>query len=570
MRKFFSLLIVLSITLTGCSSSASLNPMTFDDLQLSRVEGVKRSLDDVDSFIYTKVSDSVLVDSSVLLKPADKDVNNINELLNKLHSFIGRGVGDGVAEHYANYILFEMVNTPYTWQVAKTDILGFDGASRLFFVDVTYQTTSLNKYVIPKSKIPLGSPNYDALSQKRYSDYTSILTLKSMGSHALAAPLEEAFTRNWGSPAEVRAEQQGVTLLERLRTRWYDDANPPGLGALTYNGSLSNLASGTMTFRYVMQYNLNLGEERGLLINAVYLKDYNLTGGTGISQASVQGSEVLTPFIKSLLDSYFKAEETSNYIGLYSMFTDFASIDKYYEDLSNYVYINTPTYRFNIVSRNGDMLKVLVTRQVQRKAKGSETSYPTYEEDLLFDLYLSPDDKVKINNITLVKSTLTSEPLSVVKDVTSISEKMQYSTATFTNENKAKIEELLKSFGDVVITKSTDSQQFASLLDKGIQTSVISSMVDTINSVQGNPTKKVTYIKSWGDSSNSYASVTLREIFTGGTGTYDTEAVVGLVNRGGDWKIVSYTRLLNVKLDSNIVNTDNAFVVNSVQGRVVN
>lgn len=564
------MMIMLLFLLSGCSGTKVANPMTYVDLQQSRMEQVTRGLDEVDEFIYNKVSDSVLVDPSVLLGVSSKDEGNIHGLLNDVHSYLGRGVGPVMDESYANYILYEMIKTPYTWQVAKTDILGFDGASRLFFVDVTYQTTEQHKQVIPASRIPLGSPNYDALAQKRYSDYTAILTLKGMGSYHLAEPLEAEFVRNWGSPQSVRNEQQGIALLDRMKNRWVDPEEEMTLGSLTYEGSLSNIASAKMTVRYVMKYNLNLGEERGLLIDSVYLKDYSLSGGVGSVDRVVQGSEVLTPFIKALLDSYFKAEETSNYIGLYGMYNDFSKIDKYYEDVSNYVYLNTPTYKFKITSRNGDNVQVLVTRQLQKKAKGSGSSFSTYEEDLLFDLILSADDRVRVKSVTLVGCELTSEPLSVVRDVTSISEKLQYSTATFTQVNKEKIEEVIKSFGDVVISKDTESHIFVRLIDRGVQTNVIASMVETINSIQGNPTKKVTYIKSWNDSSNSYATVTLREVFTGGSSTYDTESVIGLVNRSGEWFIVNYTRVLNVKLDTNVVPTEGAFVVNSSSGRINN
>ncbi|MNV43457.1 hypothetical protein D3C71_1351700 [compost metagenome] len=173
-------------------------------------------------------------------------------------------------------------------------------------------------------------------------------------------------------------------------------------------------------------------------------------------------------------------------------------------------------------------------------------SLPTYDERLLYTLVLDNDDKIRIKSVTLLDSTLVGEPISVIKNVSGISDLIQYSGESFTDTNKAKVEEAIKSFNEVVFQAKIGTDAFSNTVDLGVSQSVVQKMSDVITAIP-NATRKVNYIVSWNTKTNVYVSLTIREVFETTEGNYDTESVIDLVNRGGVWKVVNYTRVLNVK-----------------------
>ena len=330
-----SLLTGCSLNSSGASKLANIPSMTLDEVAGTRL--VASTNAEVESEIYNYVSDRIIVDGSKLIKVTAEDEKNITNLLANINTQLQGKGGNVLTDEYANYLLLEFAKTPYEWKQSNKEIKGFDPAARLYFVDVTYTTTGTYKSVVPDSKIPNGHPDSDAMKQKRYTDYITMLTAKYQGDLEKYGLLNRSFLNTWGELEGIFDEQQGVSLYERTLKKGTQSG---GIGKLTYSGIVSNnkLNTGaTMTIRYVLKYALNLGEETDLTVEALYLKNYTLNDYEKILNSytldDYTSIEILKPFIDQLILSYNKCVEESNHIGLYKLFDNYATIDKYYDEI---------------------------------------------------------------------------------------------------------------------------------------------------------------------------------------------------------------------------------------------
>lgn len=551
-KKFICVLLCMTSVggiLTGCSASSdieSIPPLSLEEVAGSRL--VNLSNEEKESIVYKYVTDSIIVDKENLIGVSDKDVKAINGLFSRVNEFLKGKKNGAIPDEYGNYLLMEFAKTPYEWEQSKVDIIGFDPAARLYFVDVTYKTTGTLKQVVPDSKIVNGEPNEELLKQKRYNDYVSYLTAKSSGNPNAPAILAK-FENAWGSVKSIKESQSGVSLLER--TRQINNTSG-GIGKLTYSGLVSEpkLNRGaTMTVRYVLKYNFNLGEETDLGVESLYLKDYQLDNVEELYNSYVlhdpTGIEVLKPFIDQLVNSYQKAVEESNDIGLYQLFYDYSKLDKYYEDIDAYSLVSSGNYDYEVLSRSGTNVVIRVDRSHKNRARGTQMSLPNYNETLVMNLVLCDDDKIRIKSVHPTSIEMIGEPLSVIRNVTGVSDIIQYSDTSFTEGNKAKVEEVIKEFSKLIVSGDTESDKFYDIVDLGVSKNTVKRMMDTINSIDAD--RKTTWIVEYNTKTNVYCSVTVREIYETSKNNFDTEAVIDLVNRDGEWKVVDYVRNLNVK-----------------------
>lgn len=570
MKKILSIILLIVIvcgTLTGCGSTSNeiknAKPYTIDEVAGSRI--LAATTIDEDTKIYNYISDRIVVDGSKLIEVTTKDEQNITNLLANINTQLQGKGGNVLTDAYANYLLLEFAKTPFEWVQSNKNIVGFDPAARLYFVDVTYTTTDTYKSVVPDSKIVNGDPEGVKFKKKRYEDYITMLTAKYNNDAEKYNNSYNTFINRWGNIQDIFDEQQGTSLY--LRTQ-YKGNETGGIGKLTYSGLVEDnrLAKGAkMTIRYVLKYALNLGEETDLSVEALYLKSYELNDYENILKEytlkDVAALEVLKPFIDKLILSYNKAVEESNPIGLYQLFTDYSRLDKYYDEIREYTYNSIGAYNYEILERknNGKEVAVKVNRVNQIRARGAEMSLPTYDEVLIFNLVLGMDDKITIKDIHLLSSILVGEPMSVIRNVTGISEQIQYSDAAFSEGNREKVEEALIKFSEVVTNSDYSSEAFLDVVDLGISQNTLNRMADTIKAIS--PKKKSTYIISWDTTTNVYCSVRIREIFECENGSYDTEAIVDLGNKNGDWKVVNYTRTLNIKTTRADYTDENALCI---------
>lgn len=577
MKRGLSLILVSALTcglLSGCAGNGNIEnipSMTLDEVAGSRL--VAATNEELTSEIYNYVTDRIVVDGTKLIKVNQKDEKNITNLLANINTQLTGKGGDVLTDEYANYLLLEFAKTPFEWVQSNKEIVGFDPAARLYFVDVTYTTTDTYKSVVPDSKIANGDPNGDILKQKRYVDYMAMLTVKQQSPDKYPTSYN-TFVNRWGNIKDIFDEQQGISLYERTKEK---GSATGGIGKLTYSGLVSDntLAKGaTMTVRYVLKYTLNLGEETDLAVEALYIKDYALNDYEKILSSyklkDEAALEVLKPFIDNLILSYNKCVEESNHIGLFNLFYDYSTIDKYYDEIRDYTYNSIGGYNYEILERKNEGKEVVVKVNCinQIRARGAEMSLPTYDETLIFNIILGKDDNIMIKDVYLLSRKLIGEPLSVIKNVTGISDQIQYSDVAFSAVNKAKVEELIEDFSQLVTDGDYTSDTFLKCVDLGISQNTLNRMVDTMNAIV--PKKKTTYIVSWDTKTNVYCSVRVREVFECENGNFDTEAVIDMGNRNGEWKVVNYTRTLNIKTNQSVMDTSNAFCENerTTEGKV--
>lgn len=566
-KKIICLLLLgVSLTLTGCNTAISVartEPLSLEEVAGNRM--AKMTADQKEGAIYKFISDRIIVDPANLMSIGSKDLSNINSLFSDVNQKLKGVDKECLSDEYANYLLMEFAKTPYEWQQTKVTPVGFDPAARLYFVDVTYNTTNTYKTAIPDSKIPNGATYEDTFKKKRYDDYVNYLNAKVRNDNKRINELRDKFVQTWGDVQTIREEQQGVSLLTRTKQKNQESG---GLGKLTYSGLVADSklsVNASMTVRYVLQYKYNLGQETDLTVNALYVKDYKLGNPDNIlasyDSSNLEGIEVLKPFVDKVILSYNKAVEESSNNALYSLYANYGSIDKYYDDIYKYAYTSIGNYTYKILEKKGTNLVVQVDRVNQIRAKGANMSLPTYDETIIMNMVLTNDDSIQIKSVYPIKSELVGEPLSVIKNVTGISDLIQYSGVSFTESNKAKVEDVLKKFSKVVFSGTVDSAEFAEVTDVGISEMTLQKMVDTITTMNAN--KKATYIISWDTKTNVYVSLRIREVFQTSGGNYDTEAIVDFVQRSGEWKVVNYTRTLNIKTSGGSVDSDSAFCIDS-------
>lgn len=564
--KFISVAILSAIMLSACGDDVSkIDAMTMEEVTNKRI--TEMTQEEKEGAIYKAVADRITVDNTKLMKVDDSDFKSIKSLITKVNKDLAKGTSDTLKEDYVNYLLTQFTQTPYKWKQKDVKVVGYDPSTKLYFVDVDYETINTMKKVVPKTKIANGDPDGDALKKKRYEDYTTYLSTRDSG-RTDSNNILKAFKKVWGDPSTIRNEQQGYSLAYRTNKEAKNDKD---IGNLTYSGVIKNpnfTTGADMTVRYVMKYKYNLGEETDLDVNSLYIKNYELKGKDALvdkfkeSEDNLTGVEVLKPFIDKLILSYNKAVEESNDTGLFQLYKDYADFDKYYSDINKYQYINTGGYKFQVLGRQGTTVNVKVDSVEHKRSKGANTSMPTYDTQYIMTLKLDSDDQIKIDSINTISSKLVGEPISVIKDVSGVSDLIQYSGDSFTDTNKKEIEKVIKKFSKVVFEGNTSTKEFSDLIDTGISDLNISKMTKQINTLQNN-NRKATYIVSWDTKTNIYASVTIREVFeTKDEGFLDTEATIDLVNRDGDWKVANYTRTLSVKTQESLISEKNALVVN--------
>lgn len=573
----------LSLFLTGCTNdgfSTKMEALSLDEVQSKRAA---QSLDERDGMIYQYVTDRLTVGTEDLMGISADNLTSINNILSEIaQELAGTKPLYYLDSHYANYLLLEFARTPYMWYQLKSDPIGYDPASKLFFVDVTYTTSGATKHVVGDSSLAKGDVYYDLYAGARLEDWNAYLELclRNGQNHPDSTKAFGKFVEQWGDPYAIMAEQQGTPLTERTRALGASmlDENGTvssyGIGRLTYTGLLGNTflsnQPATMTIRYIFKHRYNLGEETDLAIHALYLKNFEIAPSEGYDAYMSQfklgdkvGVEVLNPFIDRLLISYNKAVEEGNHIGLNSLFVKYNSMDKYYEDLAAYTYRFHEGYSHEIIEKTGTSLLVKVNRVRKLRAYGANMSMPTYDEVVIFDLELTNEDMIKIKGVYPVSIKLSGEPLSVIKNVSSVSDSIQYDSEAFTESNKEKVLETLKKFNQVVIDRNTQGDAFIECVDLGVSQSIIQKIMERINAI--NAEEMACYIVSWDTQTNSYCSLTIREVFKTKGGTYDTESVIDIANDNGVWKVVNYNRLLNIKVDKPATTGEDDGRINTVK-----
>lgn len=554
----FGLLIPTAISLTGCSGAlANTSALTFNQIAAQKSQQMTAS--DEEKYVYSYITDRIKVDINSLSKASDSDVSNISNLMNNVNTCLqGNMASNALSPAFANYLLMEFSKTPYEWQYTGDTVLGYDPASRLYFVDATYRTNGSLKSVVPNDSIVAGDPNESAEKAQRYKDYMDYMS--AMYSQLPSAgALGAAFQAKWGSMDNVINSQTSISLLQRIQKF----GNPDNaIGKYVYSGvsNSSDRSGASMTLRFVLDYQFNIGQQQGMEVKSAYIKDYKVDDADSISSqakstGNVAGSELLTPIISTDLDAYYRAVEEGDQSGLYKLFDNYGDWAKYYKDIADYSYSKYLGYTFKILSNNNGVIQALVTRTRNVRAKGSNMSYPTYNEQVLMTFKESGNDSLKIENEEILSTSMLGEPLSVIQNVTGVSNKMLFTQASFTADNKKAVLSTMANFTKAEVDSTSSSMGYLDYVDKGINQTKLNNMMTTLNSLQ--PTGIMTWIVGFNSQSNMYCNLTLRQVIETSNGTYDTQANMELVNDSGSWGIIGFERTMSVKIQD--VNTNSYY-----------
>lgn len=566
-------IVAMCLAITVCASMAGCNKSEVEETEAMTLEEVaainmQSSIEEQENYIYSYVTDRITINTESLVQASDEDKKAIQSVMDSATEDLMNGTSNVLSEDDANYILYEMVKTPYQWKLEGTNILGYDAASRLYFVDVTYKTTSERKSIIPNEKIVKGEESYDEKMQARYDSYMKLLEEEQKikdaeedGQEVSARRAEyekskSDFEQLYGKIDDILERQQNKSLLERT-----NDArtNQTSIGILTYNGIGNGVDTGaTMTFRFVLSYSFNLGEVTGIDISSVYLKDYkadNYDNLASVKTEDIQNYEMIAPIIDSRINSYQKCCEVVDHNGLYNMIDNYADWEKYFDDSSEYEYNKYMSYTYEILDRRDGNIDVLVKRVHKVRSNGSNMSYPSYNETVLMKMAVAPGDKINIVSETLLSSEMVGEPVSVIRNVTGVSERMLFAESSFTEENKEEVEELVKKFSEAQVSENTE--EFVKYVDLGINQAKLNKMNEAISSLNAN--KKIVWITGYTAQSNMYCSLTVREVDYTDNGAFEVEYQLELANNKDGWGIVGYNMTKKIAIDENKVNIEDNY-----------
>lgn len=598
---------LLVSSFSGCNyqSSAegvkSIKALSLEEISANKAQILSSA--ERENLVYSYVSNNVNIDLTKLVQAQGTEITDITKLVSDINSRLrGQEVTgntedyEPISDEFLNYMLMKFTKTPYSWKYDSMKVQGFDAATRLFFVDVTYKTdSSSTKEILPDSLIVKGEPDEDAKLKKRYQDYIDCLKLaqsaeKDNASKVMYNEAVAKFESTWGTFDEVLDSQQSLSFTERLAMKNAEskssrsstvptDKNKTNktepsanmestkgsedIGVLIYKSESENKNTATVTYRMVMGYNYSLGQAINLSLKSLYLYDYSIDGiddfiSKSSSNAEISGKEVIEPLLTSFFTSYNRCVDETNHIGLYSLFDQYKSSDKYYTDYNRYTYHTFGAFQYKILSQDKDTINVLVTSQNKERAKGAYMSQPTYKQRDLFKIRLGNDDKLHLVSVVNLDMVLTGEPISVVQNVAGVSEQLLFSEESFSDTNKADVEKKLKDFEEVVLLHSLNSDAFSTVVDLGISQSQLSSMQKSIESIDAD--EMLSYIVSYNTKSSVYVSVDVREIFFKDKKGYDTTATIDLVHRNDGWYIISYTRKQNVEVKRTNIDDTTSFM----------
>ena len=562
MKKIVAGMLAFSMLgLVGCSDNVKqTESLTFTDIKASNAN---MSAEEREDYIYSHITDRLTIDMAQLSKVNDTDVMAINSLLNDVHAELaGNEDKDVLGIGVTNYLLHAFARTPHIWNMSNVNILGYDSATRYYFVDVTYKTNpGAVKDSVPLSTIVMGEPNEEGKKKERYDDYTDYMNAAT-GGRAGASALHTKFVTKWGDIGTVVASQQDKLLSERVKKGFIGGVGYTGINKTTL------AANAEMVVRYVIGHTYNVGEITGLEVDYVYLNNYKLENIDEVVnglRGDTAGTEVVNSIIKDVITSYHRSVESNNLSGLYGLFVDFRNWDKYYNDLNRYSYHTYLGFDYEILGSKDGNIDVLVTRGRKERGKGSSMSSPVYTEKVIFRLQVSNNDTIKILEEVLLSRDLIGEPNTVVRNVAGVSNKMLFSSELFTEENQRAVEQTIKDFSDAYVNSDSNNLRYMSYVDVAINQNVLNNMIAALNSFS-NVNEKLTWVVGYENKTNLYCSVKVREVYKTNEGNYDTETIIDLSNTNGTWGIVGYYRGMSVKLANGVAVDETGVLHKSVKG----
>lgn len=548
--------LVLITSLTGCAGDMgelqALRSLEANYTTTANTTNYKMSYTEQQQMIYAQVSDRKLLDLSTLSPCTDNEIQQVTNYMNTVDNIlIGQAEPneDTIDPCFTNYLLAQFEQTPYYWQRTRTIIRGVDDTSKAVIVDVTYNTIGFEKDVKDDSHITKGDPDYDRKMEVRYTRYINILDAlyrnNDVGKLSAEAALNE-FESVYGDIDDIYNEQRNLTLTEDI----FETGNQR-----TYTGLINNSRednTGTMTVRYVLVPKFVLGINLGIECKHMYVTDYRINNDftEGLSTFNLDGYQEAANSVYAKLYSFFTCIDESDYQGLYKLCDNFSALDKYYADMFETTYSKHENITLSIFDITGTHITCAVKAPSRIRARGSNMTYPSYDDRYYFEIDLV-DDELKIKECILLSRTLTGEPdiITGEADLAGF-----VSLIELDNEDKLAIEKLLCDFGTLQLNSDSLSNAFSEVVDISIPQSDLSTLKSNMMSLNGK--QKSVFLVNYQQGTSNYASVKCREQYQQEDNSIvEAEVTYDFLFVGGQWKISGYTINGSGRLDTTNLST---------------
>lgn len=555
MKKFVSLVVVsCMVLLTGCGSSSDISTLEKMDALNSEsdtTENYKLSYTDEQSMIYSQVVDRTLLDLSTLSACADNELQQVVAYMDSVDAILvgtAEGSEDVIESCFTDYLLAEFEKTPYYWQRTQTKVRGIDAESRSIIVDVTYKTIDFEKTVQEASTLILGEASYETKLQVRYDRWLNILDQRynNYSDVNWQADYDE-FVKVYGDIETILKSQSNYELTNQM----FETGNQK-----TYAGLIDNEAEtggGTMVVRYVLVPRYTLGINLGITCEHMYVLDYKLDNDitNNKSMFTEEGYATVADSVYDLIYSYFQCVDENDYSGLYSLSTDFGKLDRYFEDKFATTYTKHDGYTVSLFNIQGTHIECGLTISSKQRAKGSKMTFPSYTDRYYVEIELV-DDKLKIQNMTLLSRVIEGEP-----DIkTEEAEDTGFaSTIDLDNDDKLALEDLICKMGTKQLAGiDTSSSEFGEIFDISVSNTDLAELEKSVLSLSGS--RKVTWIMNYQQGTSNYASIKCKELYQASDNSIIESVVVyDFISKGGKWYIYRYNILSQVRLDTTNLNT---------------
>lgn len=554
--------------LTGCGSYsdeiAQLNNISALGSESTVKNDYKLSYTDQQELIYAQVSNRTLLDLSTLSACSASELQQVVTYMDSVDDqLVGNAKSGGVTSiledlegktdngiidvKFTDYLLAEFEKTPYYWQRNKLTVRGIDPESRSIIVDVTYKTIDHKKTVKGDSKIVQGSPAYAELVKNRYDRYLNILSMKlNDSSNPLISESIDKFTEVYGDPKEIYESQSNLGLTDYVY--YYGNQR-------TYTSCIDSDAEksgGTMTVRYVLVPKYVLGINLGITCKHMYILNYQLDNDIteNLETFKAEGYATVSDNVYELLYSYFKCIDESNFNGLYKLSTNFAGLDKYYEDMFNTSYRKHNNFTITLFDIKGTHITCGVSISSKVRAKGSNITMPIYTDRYYVEIELV-DDALKIDNLTLLSRTLEGEP-AITTDKANTS---GFSAEIdLSNDDRLAIEKLICNFSLLQLLKDTTSEDFENTVDLSISNNDMTELKTNMTELSGD--YKVSFLQTYMQGTSNYASVKCKELFQAADRSIvEANVVYEFIKKGGEWNIIGYNITSTIKLNTTNLQT---------------
>ena len=549
---------VLVLTLSGCSlgSNANVDELNslapnVDGASLSDVNGglSGMSVTERDEQIYEQVSSRQLLDLGSLNKADDASVSSVTSYMNKVNACIVSGSGadtdtnstdsaqaDVIDSCYVNYLLWEFEKTPYYWQRSQMIVEGVDSVSGDVVVDVVYHTVGTKKIVKPAVMICKGSEGYAEAMTDRYTLWVDILNTKFGGDASYSDlststdlnTLIKNFTKKYGNIDDIIASQTSDNLMYNVSVTGNQS---------TYEGLVDSTCEdspATMTVRFVLVPVCAMGMNLGYECKHMYVTDYSQTKGEPDAQ-ELTGDQTfeLDNEIKSFLNSYCKCIDESDYTGLYKLSANFASYEGYCDDMFNFAYQKHVGCTYKILSIDGMKVQAEVVSNLELRAKGSNMTFPLYEETALVTLDFTTGE-LKLTDWVVLSRKLVGEPQINVQNTT------LSSTVNLSDGDEASINSLIGNFALLQVEEDTTSTDFSKTVDTSLSESQMSAITTSMG-LMTDVTDKSVWLMSYMQGGKGYVSLRCRELYKkSDDSVWEATSVYSFISKGGSWYVYDY------------------------------